>query len=83
MAFRPVGIERETLAVRWIKARKRTRLKGLRRVGPHRADIKLTRDGVLGVGGAVTRADEINVCGDKASAGKVNRGRYRRGRRFI
>lgn len=47
LAFRPGWDRRETLAAALDKSAETDRAQGFTRVGPHRADIKLTREGVL------------------------------------
>jgi DNA replication and repair protein RecF len=47
MTFRPGWDQRETLAAALDKSAQTDKVQGFTRVGPHRADIKLTRDGVL------------------------------------
>ena len=47
LAFRPGWDRRETLAAALDKSSETDKVQGFTRVGPHRADIKLTRDGVL------------------------------------
>jgi len=47
LAFRPGWDRRETLAAALDKSAQTDKIQGFTRVGPHRADIKLTRDGVL------------------------------------
>jgi DNA replication and repair protein RecF len=47
LVFRPGWDRRETLAAALDKSAETDRAQGFTRVGPHRADIKLTRDGVL------------------------------------
>jgi DNA replication and repair protein RecF len=47
LAFKPGWDRRENLAVALDKSAQTDQAQGFTRVGPHRADIKLTRDGVL------------------------------------
>ncbi|MDA8562624.1 DNA replication/repair protein RecF [Luminiphilus sp.] len=47
LVFRPGWDRRETLAAALDKSAETDKVQGFTRVGPHRADIKLTRDGVL------------------------------------
>jgi len=47
LAFRPGWDRRETLAAALDRSAQTDKIQGFTRVGPHRADIKLTRDGVL------------------------------------
>ena len=69
--FGLAGIDARRWLRRWIKGANGQDAKGLRgwaAQGRHQADPGRC----VGVGGVVARANEVNVCGDKAGAGPVN-----------
>jgi hypothetical protein len=49
---------------------------GFTQVGPHRADLRLMRDGSLAAEGAVARSAQVGLGGAEAGSGGVDRRRF-------